>query len=126
MEMQSSTAQRRRFKRVPLYYYVPVHDRVTGEAVGRVVDLTPSGMRLVGDRPFEVDRNCSYELRLESLLGEPVTIEVETCAVWAGRDVNPDLYAGGFRVTRSSAPEGMSLEQLIARVGFDQDDPVYV
>lgn len=104
-----------------LNVYLEVLDASNGERLGRVVDLTIDGLRLVSCHPVAKDR--VYQLVIDTDIGgtsrEP--IQIEGRCTWAGRDINPDLHASGFSFPRVSARQKALLARLVRHFGFDRN-----
>lgn len=112
-----NTTQRRQ-KRRPLILYLQVLDAATGEELGRAVDLTGEGLRLVGER--EIPAGSRHDLRILLPAGAAGAAELAVTAVcrWAGRDVNPDLAATGF-LFENPGPEARAIVlDLLRNLGF--------
>ncbi|MBK9304952.1 MAG: PilZ domain-containing protein [bacterium] len=79
-----------------LILYLQVLDAATGEELGRAVDLTGEGLRLVGQREIPVGSRHDLRILLPAGAAGRRGAYVTAVCRWAGRDVNPDLAATGF------------------------------
>lgn len=112
-----TTSQRRQARR-PLILYLQVLDAATGEELGRLVDLTAEGMRLVGRR--EIPVGARHDLRIVLPAGAAASAELAVTAVcrWTGCDVNPDLAATGFLFEGLDPAAAGIVGALLRNLGF--------
>lgn len=113
-------ANHRAQPRHDLNVYLEVREAGSGQAVGHVVDLTTGGMRLVTTRVFEKGATQQLLIAMDIGPGGAKTVPVSAVCTWAGRDVNPDLNAAGFRFENLSPHDEASLARLIRQHGFVQ------
>lgn len=107
------TIDQRRLPRAELAFYIPIHDRETGDEVGRMVDITPEGMRLVTDAPVELERVFEQFIEVEDSDGVARRLEVVARSVWCQPDTNPDHFAAGLQIIGARAGAGYSIERFI-------------
>jgi hypothetical protein len=103
-----------------LNVYLEVREADSGQAVGHVVDLTTGGMRLVTTGVFEEGATLRLLIAMDIGPAGDKTVPVNAVCTWAGRDVNPDLNAAGFRFENMTPLEEASLARLIRQHGFVQ------
>ncbi|MEZ4388952.1 MAG: PilZ domain-containing protein [Candidatus Krumholzibacteriia bacterium] len=103
-----------------LNVYLEVRDAETGEAVGRVVDLTTAGMRMVADRPIDDQRD--YQLLITTDIGAAgrQTIRLDARCTWTGRDTNPDLLVAGFAFEHLRPSQQTMLARVIRQFSFER------
>jgi hypothetical protein len=113
-------ANHRSQPRHELNVYLEVREADSGRAVGHVVDLTTGGMRLVTTRTFA--QGAAYRLLIAVDIGPAgdKTVAVDAVCTWAGRDVNPDLNAVGFRFQNLKPQDEASLARTIRQHRFEQ------
>ncbi len=111
-------SEKRRIKRWYLVLYLRVYDQDTNELLGHIVDINKEGMRLVSDKPIELNR--IYRLWVDvPKEGTPrQRIQLEGESLWTGRDVNPDFYDTGFRMLNISTQSLLQLQLLIEEFKF--------
>jgi len=92
--------------------YFPVTDVQSGEVLGRVVDFTTEGFRLLCNEVIDPDRR--FDLRMELPISVQGASEVVCRAqsIWCGRDINPEYFAAGFAIEPLSLPDRRRLEHL--------------
>lgn len=96
--------KRRQPRRRPIYY-LQVTEEDTGRPIGRVVDLTQDGMRLVSERPIPLhqDYRLKMTVPIDDRSAEEFAFSAES--LWKGLDANPDLHNTGFRI-KELPPKG--------------------
>jgi hypothetical protein len=114
----SPGSEKRRIKRWYLVLYLRVYDQDTNELLGHIVDINKEGMRLVSDKPIELNR--IYRLWVDvPKEGTPrQRIQLEGESLWTGRDVNPDFYDTGFLMLNISTQSLLQLQLLIEEFTF--------
>lgn len=89
---------RRKHPRVPAPFEINIYDKNTHVHIGRLVNLSPEGIMLVGGKPMGV--NCVYECRMTlpvSIYGKN-EITFEAVCLWTDKVKDSDRYQGGFSV----------------------------
>lgn len=101
-----------------LNVYLEVRDAETGDDVGRVVDLTTEGMRVVCNTELCVDRE--YHLLINADIGPEVREQLRLDAVcrWCGPDTNPDLIAAGLSFESLRPRQQTMLARVIRQFSF--------
>lgn len=113
------TYEKRKLKRRHLIYYLRVFDQKTGQLLGRLVDITTEGIMLISEKPIEVNRTYKVRMALPTQILRRSDMVFEAVSVWSKRDVNPDFFATGFRITGVSEEDVAVVERLIHRYGFN-------
>jgi hypothetical protein len=108
----------RALQRKQLITYPEVVDRKTNRLIGRVVDITTHGMRLVGSKavPEKTRKKLKLILPANNLGVDEISFEAES--VWSGPDINPDFVDTGFRFTRLDQRSEGVLAVLMRRAAF--------
>ena len=105
----------RRDRRRGLVLYLPVFDADTGDELGRLVDLTREGMRLVGNREIPIGDRRRLRIVLPEEAASPELCVTTVCR-WSGHDVNPDLAAAGL-LFEDPDPEARSALECLLQNG---------
>jgi hypothetical protein len=104
---------KRSLKRVEPYYYLRVYDGDTKAYVGSVVDISNKGMKLLGERPFEI--GLTYHLRMplpeDSIFGDTFKIEAKAC--WCNPLKSTTGYETGFEVEQPVNDGVFAIESII-------------
>ncbi len=118
--MVFSTGENRLDARRKLYYYLKVIDRISGNEVGRLVDIHTSGMLLIGVR--SLDPETKLDLRvlidddfLETMYG---SLDVQVLVRWSKHDFNPDYYVSGVQFVNITKTQEQLIGELIKMIGF--------
>lgn len=110
--------QKRKLGRRHLLYYLQVLNRETGNALGRMGDITTEGMMLISDAAVEVD--AVYKLRVvlpeEGFAGK--TLDLDAQCLWRNRDRNPELVVCGLRFVDVGEDAMRTIEELVREYGF--------
>ena len=110
--------ERRKELRHPLIVYLRVHDQGTDELVGQVVDISPSGMMLVSDTPFQL--NGVEQLRVHLPFTEQTErhIDVQAECRWCGPDINEEYYDAGFKFLNRDLKMVEMINGVVEDMGF--------
>lgn len=110
--------EKRRLKRRHLIYYLRVFNRLNNELLGHLVDLTPEGIMIIGERLLPVDVDCDLYMTLpEEILGKN-KVDFVAHAVWSRKDVDPSFYGTGFRMISIDPDDIALIHKLIEDFGF--------
>jgi hypothetical protein len=106
-----------RATRLRLQQFLPVFDRQTQEQLGRLVDVSISGMMLIANRELPIGRNFGIEIRTPA--GHPVPpLQLEAESVWCRNNPNNPLHFGvGFRFLGLEGDALAQLEALMHEAG---------
>jgi hypothetical protein len=97
--------------------YMRVHDRNRDNLVGRVVDLTAEGMRIVSEQPVTSVDSLQLRMTLPVGLGA-AEVAFDARPVWSGPDINPDFFDTGLKLTAISDEGIRSLERVMRLSSF--------
>lgn len=111
-------ANKRSQERHELNVYLEVRDGETGQTIGRIVDLTTGGLRLVSDEPLSSGHD--YDLLIETDIGGEAQVPVRVAArcTWSGHDVNPDYHAAGLQFQNLQPRQQTLLARVIRNFRF--------
>lgn len=110
---------KRHLERPQLMTYLEVRCAETGEPVGRIVDLTTSGMRLITAEELELDAEFHLVIPVENSAGAPEELRVDARCMWVGRDVNPDLHCAGFEFEHVRPRQEAMLARIVHTQRFE-------
>lgn len=82
--------------------YHLVYNRDTGEFIGRIVDLTPEGARLIGENPMKVPAGFACRMRLPDLINGCAEILFDMESIWSKYNKTCDWHETGYRFTQLS------------------------
>ena len=101
---EKESPERRNINRLKLFYYLRVYDRATRDSVGSVVDISPLGMKMIGDKYFLPDSvgNLSILLPEGSILGD--SLEIDARCRWSKENKEDGSFESGFEfVTKADS-----------------------
>ncbi len=81
-------------------YYIDVFDSESGELMGRLEDISSSGMRLFSDREIPAGRLYSFRIILGSDDDENREIKFKARSVWCNHEPDSPYYHIGFSFTK--------------------------
>ena len=122
MAKSDDIVNKRNMKRHYLIYYLRVFNRVTGEVLGHLVDITSKGIMIMRDSPIEVGLNYSLRLRWRNSAGKLQLADFDGVCRWCRPDVNPDFYGAGFAITTSDESTVQAIHSLINDLGMPDGD----
>ncbi|HOP08447.1 MAG TPA: PilZ domain-containing protein [candidate division Zixibacteria bacterium] len=108
--------EKRIINRKRLNYYVTVRDRITNQPLGRVVDISDSGIRLFGENQVKLDEVLQLSIELPKEYEMSRQLLFDASGVWNTLDMNPEFpgfYDTGLEFVNISAPDKQLLESLI-------------
>ncbi len=110
----------RREDRRHLIYYLKVENRVTGELIGRVVDITQKGILLINRDAFENKSEIPVRIELGDELFAKMHghLELNIQCRWSKKDINPEYYVNGFEFSNQSKEQESVIQKLIDLIGF--------
>lgn len=110
---------KRKMKRRHLIYYLRVFDVKTGQLIGHLVDITAEGVMLISDKPIETGKDYQFRMALPSEIFNTEELIFNAHSVWCRRDVNPDFFACGLRISDISEQDLDIIDHLITNFGFN-------
>ncbi len=111
--------ERRKTTRHSLIEYLQVYDQETKDLVGRVVDVSDSGIMIIGDQPYELNAG-TRKLRMvlpKSLEGQE-HVDFEAECRWTAPDINDDFFDGGFEFVNLTDDLKDTLDLVVDELSF--------
>jgi c-di-GMP-binding flagellar brake protein YcgR len=107
-----------RATRLRLQQFLQVHDTDDQQMLGRLVDLSATGMMLIASRELPVGHAFAVEIRApETLEIPPLRLVAES--VWCRNNPNnPSHFGVGFRFSNITADSVSLLEKLLQQPGI--------
>jgi len=90
--------ERREEKRVSVFGDIEVVDKDEDEPIGRLVDISPKGLRIKGQVSIEVNEFVDLLLRLPERIFGKKDISVVAQCLWTNPDTDPNYITSGFRI----------------------------
>ena len=90
-------SDKRFLKRKKSIFYLKVEDYVSGKEIGRLVDITDLGFRIITGSSVATGKELVLTIELpEAFEGREQILFKATC-MYNTKDVNPDYYSAGFQ-----------------------------
>jgi PilZ domain len=118
--LESQIESQRSYKRSSLLFYLQVAIRSTGQPVGRLVDITPEGIKLVSEEAIPTDKTFEFRVILPEGFSGGEYLDVDAKCVWSKRTPNPKLFESGFVLIIATDDQTELIENLIAESGFSE------
>lgn len=107
----------RKTPRRHLVYYLPVHDVATGAMVGRLADLTDTGVMLMCEEAVAVDTVLDLQIRPETELSAVPAVDVRARCRWC-RPASHAGYDAGFEFIDPRLGTARDIGRLINDIGM--------
>ena len=93
--------------------YFVVYDRVDGELLGRVRNLTTKGTMLIVDRPIEVSRVLECRMTLPDIIEGRREFYFDIECRWCQENKKAHWYEAGFRFVDSTEQSRKIIDRLV-------------
>jgi len=119
-------SDQRKVVRKKLMAFTPVYDANQKVLLGYVMNLSPLGIKLVGEKSIEI--NTDWLLKIEfptdlpEIASRPMTISAR--AIWCKQDEYLKNFNTGFEFIEVTPEQTKIFQEIIARYQFHQDMPV--
>lgn len=97
---------------------VRVLDQETGQAIGRVVNITADGLMLVTNDYVDTGNVFNARIILPRMVEGRVDVSVELEAVWCRQDTNPKFFKAGFKYLNLAGNDGFLLEDVMHKMNL--------
>ncbi len=105
--------ERRSAPRKPTPVPIEVTNDLTGEAIGRIGNLSRNGMMLICSRPLHADALYQFRFFLPDPIGNQVKIETGVHTMWIDAASTGDYQWSGLRIISISGPAAESLDHWL-------------
>ncbi|MCP4199383.1 MAG: PilZ domain-containing protein [Proteobacteria bacterium] len=112
--------EKRVHKRRHLVYYLRAVDNATGRELGRVGDISPSGILLVSKNKIALQTEYEVGIELSDLENnnQYQQLIVKIVPMWAKKDVNPDYMCIGSKFVDITEKDKLVIMDIIQSIGF--------
>ncbi len=107
--------EKRRKQRQEFRGGLDVVDPDTDQFIGRLTNLTSSGMRLVADYPVQIGTVLSVDIELPQPEDGRSRIDVRMQCRWCHRAVGESYFEAGFRFVNTTFRQKLLLETFLDR-----------
>jgi len=108
----------RKIKRRRLIYYLRVYSLPAGELLGHLVDITPAGLLIVGERLLPEGQDYFLQMDLPTPIQEIKFIQFTARCIWSRKDPAPSFFASGFEFIQVSNGDQEIISRLIQDFGY--------
>ncbi len=105
--------ERRRKSRMHTEDLFLVCDALSGEIIGRVINMSVSGVMLVTEKPWPIDKISQCIIRLPEEINGLDHIEFEAISRWCKPDVDPAMFRVGYEIRKMTAEYEKVVEELL-------------
>lgn len=118
-----STENRRQHDRKALIHHLCVRDKVTGEIIGFLDNISRGGIMLLSEDNVSVMDNgeTAVDLVLPADQPERGSIPVAVKKVWNERDEKAELYASGMKFVDAPASTLDKIDELLKNLGSREE-----
>jgi len=102
-------------KRTCLRQFFSVFDRIDGQPVGYVVDISVGGMMMIGREPIKAGTIMKMRIELPEVAEGNGRLTVDGRAIWCKKEDDPECYYTGFEFMMISPEQAGMIENLINR-----------
>ena len=99
-------------------HHVKVLNLLTLDTVGRVVDITADGMKIVTKDDIAVGEVFEFRIVLPVMVHYRTEVDVEAEAMWTRQDENPAYRTTGFRFLDLPGEDGFLLEDVMHKLNL--------
>ncbi len=113
--MSRSGANKRRAERKRASGVIQVINAITGETMGRIGNLSSSGLMLISQQALREDALYQLGFQLPHSDGRAHTMEIGVHEQWSEQAAVPGQYWAGFRIIDLSPDDASALQAWLAR-----------
>jgi len=114
---------RRHTRRKTSDYYV-VKDQKTKNVLGRVVNVSPTGIMVISDHSLEVSRVHNLTIMLPEKVGGRDRLECSAECRWSTYNETADWWENGFKVTEISPDASATLQIIIQQLMMNESEKI--
>ena len=108
---------KRRDERHQISFFLRILDKDTDDAMGHVVDISVSGMRVLTDRPVSKDRDYTLAIDLTKDINFEQEVIFTAKCVWIEQDLSSGAYNCGFQLQNVTEKDQIIILKLIEQFG---------
>jgi len=112
--------EKRKHKRRNLLYYLSVNEKSTGKTIGRLVDITTDGLKLISEKSIKDTKDFKLLLILPELIDNKSEIYFEAKSIKCERNGLSDFYLTGFKFLDIGEEELHIVSKLINEFEFPE------
>lgn len=105
-------SDKRQHQRYRLNQPVTVYHKDTGRIIGRVLDITPGGMMIMGATSFKKKQHVPFNLVFPSSVENHTSINIDGICVWCEHSTYSDDFVSGYKFQGTSETSTNIINQL--------------
>jgi hypothetical protein len=105
--------EQRKHPRRKLLDYPIVHDRILGMVIGRVLDLSAEGLRMITDNPIATSTRLKCRLQLPEDTDGVTQVPVDICCMWCKKSGVHGAFEAGFSIINTSETDLRILHKFL-------------
>lgn len=109
--------EQRRAVRYQISFYLRIFNKTTNEAIGHVVDMSATGMKILADRPVAVDTEYTLFVDLKTATNFKPEVMFSARCVWVREDPMSGAYNCGFHLVNVTEEQQDIINRLIEQFG---------
>ena len=113
-------SERRKRPRKRTGAYVAVHDLNSNENVGRLIDVSAEGMKLMSSKCFEKNSTLLLQIDLPSEIDGRGQILCKASIIWCKEGNEPDFHEVGLKISDISPYNHETLEKWMTSLAFQK------
>lgn len=90
-----------------------VYNRDNAKYVGRLVDISPKGLMLIGKNEVKVNDCCKLKMDLPEPINDKSQIVFDACCKWCEKSEKTSLFSVGFEFTEIESENSDLIIELI-------------
>jgi c-di-GMP-binding flagellar brake protein YcgR len=110
--------QKRKEDRKELIYYLELSEKVSGNTIGRIVDITTGGILMISETPADVGKVYDMVLQLPEKIDDVESIPVKIRCVRIEKDPHSHYHYSGYQFRDLEPPYPHIIEELISHYQF--------
>jgi hypothetical protein len=100
-------------------HVLEIYDQVTGNMLGRIVNISAEGFMLLSQEPMLSGTLYQLDLVDPSSKEQQSQVKFSAEAVWSTEASHPESYWSGFRITEISNDDVLYIDRLIIEWNSD-------
>ncbi|RKX27011.1 MAG: hypothetical protein DRP45_02135 [Candidatus Zixiibacteriota bacterium] len=98
--------------------YLRVFDRNSNRMVGRVIDITTEGVRLVSETPLPENTTVQLRMPMPEAVQPGLQVSFDADVKWSGLDINPEYIDTGLMMTDITDADRLAIHRLVRSYAF--------
>ena len=104
--------EKRKVERNSPAYYLRVFDKCNHQLSGRIINITPDGMTLIGEEPIKEETFFKFRMTLPETIADRKQMTLSAKSIWCMEDNEPGCFRVGFQFIELSPRNVETICQL--------------